>query len=303
MKKRLILSILLTITALSAASAQDSLIVKKKRLSRAEKDSIKIAEVSPLLFNDTFLDTVKLHKKFLINDYSMIGINYGVTFGNFMFNPSRHNRAFVMCPNYISVMYTHYEKMFGYIANFGFRTGIEYGHEAVAFQYNEEADQYYNYIDGAHQIKMEVVDIPILACFHVDFTPVKFQAAVGVYGGYRLSIEREGEYVAEEYKNKFKDYEYRFDYGLRGNAGIAFMFDPFELHFNAEARWGWQSLYEPDYNSKYYYRFANPLDVTFTVGLHFQLGKRIGKSSSALKKQAKEIVYGTPADNSGTNRQ
>ena len=82
---------------------------------RSEKDSLKYATVSPKLLDDNFLDTVKVHKKFLINDYSMIGVNYGVTFGNFMFSPSRHNRAYVMCPNYISIMYTHYEKMFGYM--------------------------------------------------------------------------------------------------------------------------------------------------------------------------------------------
>ena len=270
---------------------------------RSEKDSLTYANVSPKLLDDNFLDTVKVHKKFLINDYSMIGVNYGVTFGNFMFSPSRHNRAYVMCPNYISIMYTHYEKMFGYIANFGFRTGIEYGHEAVGFKYDEENGQYYNYIDGANQIKMEVLDVPVLACFHFDASPVKFQGAVGVYAGYRLSIEREGEYVDPKYLNAFRDYEYRFDYGLRGNAGVAFMIDPVELHFNAEVRWGWQSLYEADYNSPYYYRFAYPLDVTFTVGLHFQLGKRIGKTSSQLKKQARDIVYGTTSDNSGKGRQ
>lgn len=29
----------------------------------------------------------------LINDYSMIGVNYGVTFSNTVFNPSKHGRA------------------------------------------------------------------------------------------------------------------------------------------------------------------------------------------------------------------
>lgn len=298
MKKKLLFSILCLLLAFLGANAQDSPKAKKQRLSRAERDSIRIAEVSPLLFDNNFLDTVAVNKKFLINDYSMIGVSYGVTFGNFMFNPSRHNRAYVMCPNYVSIMYTHYEKMFGYIANFGFRAGIEYGHEAVAFKFNEEANRYYNYIDGAHQIKMEVVDIPVMACFHVDYTPLKFQAAVGVYGGYRLSMEREGEYVEKKYLNSFRDYEYRWDYGLRGDAGVAFMFDPFELHFTAEARWGWQSLYKADYNSPYYYRFAYPLDVTFTVGLHFQLGKRIGKTSAELRRQAKDIVYGKTENNS-----
>jgi len=268
----------------------------KDKLSRAEKDSLEMVALEPLLFDDNYLDTVTVHKTTLINDYHMLGVNYGVTFGQFSFSPSRHNRAWVMVPNYFSIMYTHYEKMFGYIANFGFRVGLEYGHEASGFKYNDETGYYYNYVDGANQLILEVVDVPVMACFHVDAAPLKFQGAVGVYGGYRLSIQREGEFVAEQYLNAFRDYEYRFDYGLRGNAGFAFMIDPVELHFNAEVRWGWKSLYEADYNSPYYYRFAYPIDVTFTVGLHFQLGKRTGKTSSYLRRQAKEIVYGTTAD-------
>ena len=273
------------------------------RLSRAARDSMKIAAVDTILFNNDFLDTVTVHKKVKINDYSMIGVNYGVTFGNFTYNPSRHNRQWIMVPDYFSILYTHYEKMFGYIANFGFRAGIEYGHEALGFKYNEESTYYYNYVDGAHKIVMEVVDIPVMACFHVDAAPVKFQGAVGVYGGYRLSIEREGEFCPKEYLHDFRDYEYRFDYGLRGNGGIAFMIDPIELHFNAEVRWGWQSLYEPDYNSQYYYRFAYPLDITITAGIHFQLGKRTGKTSAQLRRQAKEIVYGTGEETQDTSGQ
>ena len=268
-------------------------IVKEKKLTRAERDSLEMMAVEPLLFDHNYLDTVTVHKATKINDYHMIGVNYGVTFGQFSFSPSRHNRAWVMAPNYFSIMYTHYEKMFGYIANFGFRTGIEYGHEATGFKFNEETGLYYNYVDGANKLIMEVVDVPVMACFHADAAPMKFQGAVGVYAGYRLSVQREGEFVPQEYLNAFRDYEYRFDYGLRGNAGFAFMIDPVELHFNAEVRWGWQSLYKPDYNSQYYYRFANPIDVTFTVGLHFQLGKRTGKTSAYLRKQARDIVYGT----------
>ena len=70
------------------------------------------------------------------------------------------------------------------------------------------------------------------------------------------------------------------------------MFDPVEIHIGAMLRWSWSSLYQPDYASPYYYRYAYPLDVIATVGVHFQLTKRSGKTTQQLRREAKEIVYG-----------
>ena len=80
------------------------------------------------------------------------------------------------------------------------------------------------------------------------------------------------------------------------------MFDPVEIHFNALLRWSWSSLYAPDYASPYYYRYAYPLDIIASVGVHFQLTKRSGKTTKALRRQAKELVYGSHPDASGTGR-
>ena len=46
-------------------------------------------------------------------------------------------------------------------------------------------------------------------------------------------------------------------------------------------------------SSPYYYRYAYPMDAIVTVGVHFQLTKRSGKTSQALRQEAKRIVYGT----------
>ncbi len=243
-----------------------------------------------------YLDTVKVYSKRLINDYSMIGVNYGVGLCSMSFNPSKHNRQNQICPNHISVMYTHYEKLFDRYANFALHIGVEYSHEGAGFKINPDTQKPYNNIDGADKLTMETFAMPVLAGFHVDAAPVKFEGAVGVYGGYRKSIERSGAGVEPEYEHAFKDYEYRLDYGLQGGAGFALMFDPIEIHFNALIRWGWQSLYQPNYYSAYYYRYAYPLDIIITAGIHFQLGKRTGKTSADLKRQAKEIVYGKNED-------
>ena len=249
-----------------------------------------------LEFSNEYLDTVKVSGAAAINNYSLIGVEYGVSMLGFSFNPDKSGTSRSICPNYIGVMFTHYEKLFDRIPNFAFRTGLVYTHEGFSFETDPDTGEYMGSVDGAVRCRIELLEIPFLAGFHADISHFKIQGEVGVYGGYRRSIEREGPYMDPKYATDWHDYEFRWDYGLRGGAGFAIMLDPIEIHFNAVIRWGWQSLYEPDYNSKYYYRFAYPLDFTVTAGIHFQLSKRSGKTSSMLRQQAKEQVYGKTED-------
>lgn len=241
-------------------------------------------------------------KKLLINDYSMIGVNWGVTFSNTSFNPSKHGRAWVITPNYVSVMYTKYSKMFDYLPYFGLTVGAAYGHEGYAFEADE--DGYSQHVDGATWCSMDVIEAPAMLQLHLDIEPVKLMANAGIYGGWRRSIQRTGPESSfdQEYASKFRDYEHRFDYGFQGGAGVALMFDPIEIHFNCLVRWGWSTLYDPNYYSEYYYRFAYPLDIMATVGIHFQLQKRKGRTTASLKREAYDKVYGKTEDNTGKDR-
>ena len=98
--------------------------------------------------------------------------------------------------------------------------------------------------------------------------------------------------------NTFLETDRRFDYGIKGGAGFGFVFDPIEIHFTAMYKYGFSSMYEPDYYSEYYYRFASVSNFIFSVGVHFQLTKRTGKTSHQLRKEAREIYY---QRNSGGN--
>ncbi len=230
-------------------------------------------------------------KKTLINDYSMIGVNYGVTFSNMYFSPSKHNMASVFSPNYLSITYTKHSKMFGTIPNFALVLGLATGTEGFSFTENPETGYTDNY-DDVQQCSIRVFEIPAMMQLHADADPFKFMANIGVYGGWRQSVSRSGPQLATEWTTSFRDYENRLDYGFQGGLGFALMFSPVELHFNCNVRWSWSSLNEPDYSSKYYYKYAYPLDIFATVGLHFQITKRRGKTRAELKKEAYEIVYG-----------
>ena len=228
----------------------------------------------------------------LINDYTLIGVNYGVSFCNMYYSPARHNRAWQLNPNYISVTFTKFSKMFDKMPYFALVIGAAHGYEGFGFKPNPETGLSQE-VDGAERGIIEVFEIPALAQIHVDFYPGKILANVGVYGGWRNSISRSGASLAPEYTNAFRPYEHRWEYGLQGGGGFALMFDPIEIHFNALIRWSWSSLYDPDYASPYFYRYAYPMDVIVTAGVHFQLTKRSGKTSAQLRREAREYVYGS----------
>lgn len=265
-------------------------------LSRAQQDSV--------LYTPEFLDSLDLSaRKGPLNDYSMIGVNYGVTFSSVYFNPTKMGVDFVFKPTYFSVMFTHYQKMFGYLPYFGYTLGFSYGHSGVRFKDNPETGYPLGYIDGATYETMETVQMPVMMQMHVDSAPFKFILDLGGYLGYRLSVERSGVWLDEEFTNKFRDYEHRFDYGIAGGLGIGVMLDPIEFHLKLQGRWSLQSLYEPDYYNPifhpyndYYYRFGNPVDVAVTAGVYIQLTRPTGKTNRQIRQEARDIVYGTPED-------
>lgn len=238
-------------------------------------------------------DTNVVVKNFAdINDYSILGVNCGVTFSQMSFNPTV-KQAWLFNPMYYSVMFTHYLKMFSYMPYFGYQLGIAYGKEGYKFKENKDTKTIYS-IEGAHQAVFEEVEIPFLAHFHFDALHFKIMANAGLYAGYRLSIVRSGPSVTPGLENSFKDTDRQPDYGLQGGAGIGFIFTPVEFHFNAMVRYSWSSIYTPDSSpskwNQYYYRFAYPLDLMITAGVHIQLTKRFGRTTKDLKRQAKEIV-------------
>ena len=242
---------------------------------------------------DAFLDTVQIKKKLKLNDYSLLGVQYGASLSQVMWNPVQDQNMVFMPVNF-GVTYTIYGKMFGYMPYFGFQAGIFYAKEGYQFEYNKEKDYTYT-IEGAEKAVMDVVEVPLLSHIHFDFWHFKIIAQLGVFAGYRLSIQRypgETGYVKPEVQNSFLDTDNRFDYGLKGGLGFGLVFDPVELHIQAMYKHSLSSLYAPDHYSQYYYRFAYPSNIVISAGLHFQLTKRSGMTKRDLKKQAREIVYG-----------
>ena len=243
-------------------------------------------------WTNEFLDTVKVKKSLKLNDYSMIGVQYGAGLSQVMWNPSqKQNMLFV--PLNVGMTYTIYGKMFGYMPYFGFQAGVFYAQEGYEFKYNEDKDYTYTH-EGAEKAIMDVVEIPLLSHIHFDMWNFKIIAQIGMFAGYRLGIERypgKTGVLKPETANSFASYENRWDFGIKGGLGFGLVFDPVELHIQAMYKHSMSSLYKPDYHSEYYYRFAYPTNIVISAGLHFQLTKRSGLTKKEIKEQARSIVY------------
>ncbi len=273
--------------------------VKKVRNKKIEKIKIRemMKEADDTLTNE-FLDSLNVKKALVVNDYSLIGVQYGVGLSQVSWNPPQEQSMLFMPVN-VGVTYTKYGQMFA-MPFFAFKAGLFYTKEGYQFEYNEEYDWTYK-IEGAEKAILEVVEVPLMFQFHYDTWYFKILAEVGCYGGYRLGITRypgKTGNVSPDLVHSFTDTDIRIDYGIKGGAGFALVFDPFELHFTAAYKHSLSSLYEPDHSSQYYYRFAYPSNIVISAGIHFQISKRTGKTKAALKKEARDLVYGNPESNS-----
>lgn len=241
-------------------------------------------------YSETYLDTVQLKKVFLLNDFTSVGVEYGPSASMTLFNPTKKQGQLYNNQNF-GFYVTRYSKMFGYMPYLALKMGVRYSTEGYLFKEDKETKKTPT-VDGATQAMMKVVDVPMMLMLHLDSPHFSGMATVGIYGGYRLDIQREGNAVPPAFQNAFYDYEHRFDYGLTGGLGFALVFSPFEFQINANCRYSWSTLYDADYYSEYYYRFAYPLDFTLTAGIYYHLTRRTGKTRPQIKREARNSVYG-----------
>lgn len=241
-----------------------------------------------------YLDTVKVEKT-MPNNYWMVGVYGGVTFNYGFFNPTRLVRWQVQYP-LVGFSFVRYYTMFGIFPNMGLEFGAQLNHEGYEFKVNKE-NGYRSTESGAYKIGMRVPEAFFLTHFHFDIGEYfKLMAKVGIYGGYRMDIQRTLETgydkspTYQAYINTFRTYDRRATFGVQGGLGFALMFNPFEFHVTAQVKWGWNSFWNPDYASPWYYRFGNPLDVGLTFGVYYQLSPRFGHSHRQLRELARKIV-------------
>ena len=278
MRKLLLIGLLLT-AALSARAQVD-----------LEKEFFSLPDTVTTAYLDSL--TIEVAAP---NDYWMAGAYGGASVQFGFWNPSRYTTGHWAGPVY-GVSFIRYYTMFGIFHNMGLEMGAQMNYEGYEFKFNKETG-YRATESGAYKVTMKVPEAYFLSHFHVDMGEhFKLLAKLGIYGGYRMSISRtlDDDYAPyetyQQYVNSFRDYDRRWTYGVQGGVGFGLMFSPVEFHVNVQVKWGWESFWEPDYASPYYYRFAYPLDGAITFGMYYQLTPRYGHTRSQLKKLARKMV-------------
>ena len=258
-------------------------------LMAQQRDTLASVE---LTLTDEYLDTVNVKKAFELNNYSTLGFQYGYGLNQTMFNPTKR-QAMLYTPMNMGVVFTHYEKLFNYLPYFGLQLGFFKGQDGYKFKKNDEGDWTGN-VDGTTECVFDYVEVPAMVLMHIDLRNFKMMAGGGLYGGYRYKVDRTGETwlgFDPNFATTFRDYEHQWDYGWTVTAGLGVVFDPIEFHLTGRLRYGLGSLYDADYYSPYYYRFANTFDIVISAGIHIQLTKRTGMTSRQLRRQAREMIF------------
>ena len=283
MRKAVIPILLALSLAALPLSAQDN----KKKSIDLEQEFFQL----PDSVTNEWLDNAPMPKKARINDYWIVGVHGGVSLQHGFFNPPRQVSFYLNKPVY-GFSITRFATMMNSFPNLGMEVGFQHNYEGYQFkEYEVDGRKYRQDIDGAYQAYLEVPEAFIVTHGHIDMGQyVKMNVKVGMFGGYRMNITREGPYVDPAIVHEFQASDNRWTYGIQGGLGFGLMFDPIEVHLGVQVKWGWSPFYKPDTYSPYYYRFAYPLDGAVTLGVYYQLTKRRGHSRTALRRLARDYM-------------
>lgn len=193
------------------------------------------------------LDTVPPPRKF--TNIHMIGVNYGVSLCSVYATPDVKS-SFVFSYNNFGIDYTYYHALWDYLFNFGLKVGLRHGYQGYASEYPGYGE------------KCEVVQMPVVSQFKIDFSQCRFLINLGAFAGYRIATDRMG---------GFDQYDQRFSYGALGGLGFAVVLNPIELHLEGDFHYSFDSLYHANKYSDLYWMFAHPINIVISLGVHIHL--------------------------------
>ena len=182
------------------------------------------------------LDTTSQKGRF--KSIHMIGVSYGVNWSGVNSSP-KIGADKVLTYNNIGIHYTYYHALWDQLFNFGLQVGAQHGYEG-----------YTSRTEGYGEI-CEVVEVPLISQFKIDFSIFRLLVNIDTYGGYRLSTDKEG---------GFDKYDQRVDYCK-----------PFELHVEGNYKYSFASMYHTNKYSDIYWMYVYPQNIMLSASLHFHL--------------------------------
>ncbi|HIZ86042.1 MAG TPA: PorT family protein [Candidatus Coprenecus stercoravium] len=184
----------------------------------------------------------------------LIGIRYDFAFTGVQITPDMGIKS-INSPFNIAVLYTYYHPLWGVYDFFGLQTGLRYSK--------------YGFVNGEYQFQhfeqtVSFVELPFLSAFHVDIGEhFRILISLGPFIGYRFATTKD---------NGFDCFDIRFDYGIVGGAGVAYIVNKWlELHLEGAYHYSLSMLYHPEKLSSISWIYSYPWQASINFGVHFKI--------------------------------
>ena len=202
-----------------------------------------------------------------LNAQHLIGVRSGYNISGIDFKRNDTPKSINTFVNF-SLLYIYYHPMWQQFPYFGLQTGISYSE--TGFSMPGLHDELYDIT------KYQVLTIPVVSQFHIDFWKMRILVNLGAFGGYRLSANQTS-YTSDGKRIKkdlvFDCYDTRPDFGFIGGGGLAVKINSFELHLECNYNYSLSMLYNPKINSNTYPIYVYPHQLIFSMAFYYRLSK------------------------------
>ncbi len=201
------------------------------------------------IFIPLFFTLLSTANSFAQKREHLIGVRAGYSISGIDSRPTIETKSIASGQNF-SLVYTFYHDLWGTINLFGFQTGISKNSAG--------------YITGENEVRYEVITVPLVSQFHIDFWKMRLLLNAGGFGGYRInksSVNGTG----------FDEFDYRYDYGFITGGGLALKLKPFEIHMEGNYNYSLSYVFNPKKYSSTDYLFTYPHSLIFSLTLYIHL--------------------------------
>ena len=184
----------------------------------------------------------------------LIGVRYDYSFTGVTMTPDMGIKS-VNSPVNVAVLYTYYHPLWNVIDLFGLQTGFRYSRYGFV---NDE------YLFEHFEQTVSIIELPFLSAFHIDLGEhFRILISIGPFVGYRFATTKD---------NGFDCFDNRFDYGIQGGAGLAYIIGKrFELHLEGTFHYSLSMLYHPEKMSSVSWLYSYPWQASISLGFHVKL--------------------------------
>ena len=184
----------------------------------------------------------------------LIGVRYDFSFTGVTMTPDMGIKS-INSPVNIAVLYTYYHPLWGVYDFFGLQTGFRY----TRYGFVNDEYEFENFAQT-----LSIIELPFLSAFHIDIGEhFRILLSLGPFVGYRFATTKD---------NGFDCYDIRWDYGIVGGAGLAYIFAKrLELQLEGAFHYSLSMLYHPERMSSSSWMYSYPWQASISLGFHVKL--------------------------------